>query len=109
MDHEPSASTTPGGSAYRTGLLTNLLNPKVGVFYTTFLPQLIPSGAPVFTTSLLLASLHALMGLLWLTLYARVVTSAGDVLRRPAIKRLLDRTTGVVLIAFGVRLAVEHR
>ena len=97
------------GSAYRRGLLSNLLNPKVGVFYTTFLPQFIAPGQPVFTTSLALAGIHAVMGLLWLFSYAHLVAGAGDVLRRPRIKRFLDRATGAVLIAFGLRLAVAHR
>ena len=94
---------------FRRGLLSNLLNPKVGIFYTTFLPQFIAPGEPVLATSLLLAALHGVMGLAWLSWYAYLVTKAGDVLRRPSIKRLLDRVTGVVLIAFGVRLAVERR
>ncbi|MGZ3603298.1 MAG: LysE family translocator, partial [Ktedonobacterales bacterium] len=86
-----------------------VLNPKVGVFYTTFLPQFIAPGEPVLAKSLLLAAIHCVMGLIWLSWYASLVTKAGDVLRHPSIKRLLDRVTGVVLIAFGLRLAVERR
>lgn len=86
-----------------------MLNPKVGIFYTTFLPQFIAPGEPVFATSLLLAAIHGAMGLVWLSWYAYMVAKAGDVLRRPSIKRLLDRVTGVVLIAIGLRLAVERR
>jgi len=96
-------------SPFRRGLLSNLLNPKVGIFYTTFLPQFIAPGQPVLATSLLLAAIHGVMGLIWLSWYAFMVARAGDVLRRPSIKRLLDRVTGVVLIAFGLRLAVERR
>jgi RhtB (resistance to homoserine/threonine) family protein len=94
---------------FRRGLLSNLLNPKVGIFYTTFLPQFIAPGQPVLATSLLLAAIHGVMGLIWLSWYAFMVAKAGDVLRRPSIKRILDRVTGVVLIAFGLRLAVERR
>ncbi|MGZ3679328.1 MAG: LysE family translocator [Ktedonobacterales bacterium] len=96
-------------SPFRRGLLSNLLNPKVGIFYTTFLPQFIAPGQPMLATSLLLAAIHGVMGLIWLSWYAFMVAKAGDVLRRPSIKRLLDRVTGVVLIAFGLRLAVERR
>ncbi|HEX8037242.1 MAG TPA: LysE family translocator [Ktedonobacterales bacterium] len=96
-------------SPFRRGLLSNLLNPKVGIFYTTFLPQFIAPGQPVLAMSLLLAAIHGVMGLIWLSWYAFMVAKAGDVLRRPSIKRLLDRVTGVVLIAFGLRLAVERR
>ncbi len=103
--HDPQSMRSP----FRRGLLSNLLNPKIGVFYTTFLPQFIGPGEPVLAKSLLLAAIHGVMGLLWLSWYAYMVTKAGDVLRRPSIKRILDRVTGVVLIAFGLRLAVERR
>lgn len=96
-------------SDYRMGLATNLLNPKVGVFYTTFLPQFIGSGQPVFLTSILLAVIHNVMGFAWLNLYAAVVTALGDVLRRPAVRARLDLLTGLVLISFGARLATEGR
>ncbi len=99
----------PVRSPFRRGLLSNLLNPKIGVFYTTFLPQFIGPGEPVLAKSLLLAAIHGAMGLLWLSWYAYMVTKAGDVLRRPSMKRILDRVTGVVLIALGLRLAVERR
>lgn len=103
------AGDQPTRSPFRRGLLTNLLNPKVGIFYTTFLPQFIAPGEPVFAKSLLLAAIHASMGLVWMSGYAFLVTKAGDVLRSPSVKRILDRVTGIVLIAFGVRLAVERR
>lgn len=96
-------------SAFRQGLVTNLLNPKIAVFYTTLLPQFIVPGDPVLLKSMLLASIHGLFGLVWLTGYATLVTRAGDVLRRPRVKRALDRVTGGVLIALGARLAIEKR
>lgn len=97
------------GSGFRQGLVTNLLNPKIAVFYTTLLPQFIVSGDPVLLKSLLLAGIHSLMGLVWLTGYATLVRRARDVLRRPRVRRALDRLTGSVLIALGVRLASEQR
>ena len=109
---EPEISAGDGraeASAFRQGLVTNLLNPKIAVFYTTLLPQFIVPGDPVLLKSLLLAGIHNLMGLVWLTAYATLVTRAGDVLRRPRIKRALDRVTGGVLIALGVRLATHER
>ena len=99
----------PGAVFYREGLLTNLLNPKIAVFYSTFLPQFIGPGDPYLLKSLLLAGIHNLIGVLWLTGYAHVVTRAGDLLRRPPVKRALDRLTGTVLIALGLRLATTTR
>lgn len=96
-------------SAYRQGLLSNLLNPKIAVFYTTLLPQFIEPGDPALAMSLLLASIHATMGLAWLSLYAGVVARAGDLLRRGWPRRALDSASGLVLVALGVRLAFERR
>ena len=104
-----SMSASHGWAAYRQGLLTNLLNPKVGLFYTTFLPQFVAPDDPVLLKSVLLGTIHNVMGVVWLTGYAYLVTRAGDVLRRPQIKRAIDRLTGAVLIALGLRLAVEER
>jgi RhtB (resistance to homoserine/threonine) family protein len=102
-------SSTPRDAAtYRQGLLSNLLNPKVGVFYSTFLPQFIAPGDPVLATSLLLAGIHIVMGVVWLFAYAAMVARAGDVLRRPHVKAAIERLTGAVLIAFGLRLGLER-
>jgi threonine/homoserine/homoserine lactone efflux protein len=98
-----------GAAAFRQGLLTNLLNPKIAVLYATLLPQFMAPGDPVVLKSLLLAGIHDAMGIVWLTAYAWVVTRAGDVLRRPAVRRALDRLTGSVLVALGLRLAAERR
>jgi threonine/homoserine/homoserine lactone efflux protein len=97
------------GSPFRQGLLTNLLNPKIAVFYTTFLPQFIGPHDPVLATSLLLASIHAGLSLIWLSAYASVVARAGDVLRRGRARRALDAVSGFVLVGLGVRLALERR
>ena len=97
------------GSPFRIGLFTNLLNPKLAVFYTSFLPQFIAPGEPVLLKSLALASIHAGLGILWLCFYARTLVAAGRVLSRPAVRRALDRLTGSVLIALGIRLATTRR
>lgn len=94
--------------AYRQGLLSNLLNPKIAVFYTTFLPQFMAPGDPVFATSLLLAGIHITMVLAWLFIYTFLVTRAGNVLRRPRFKAAIERFTGTVLIGFGLRLGLER-
>ena len=98
-----------GRSPVRQGLLTNLLNPKIAIFFTSFIPQFVDPGEPVLVPSLVLGALFTLIGLAWLLAYALVVSAAGNALRRPRVKRVLDRLTGCVLIGFGVRLATERR
>ncbi len=93
---------------YRQGLVSNLGNPKIAVFFTSFLPQFAPAGASFFVL-LALGLVFSLMTLAWLVGYSVVVARAGDVLRRPRVRRALEGVTGVVLIGFGVRLATEHR
>lgn len=90
------------------GLLTNLLNPKVGAFYVSFLPQFIPAGANVPSTTLLLAAVHAALGLLWFALLIGATRPLARALRNPALVRGLDRATGAVLIFFGLRLAFSN-
>ena len=90
--------------AFRDGLVTNLLNPKIGVFYATLLPTFIRPGQSVLAMSLLLAGIHALMGLVWLAGVAFAAARASQVLGRDAWRRRLERVTGVVLVAFGVRV-----
>ena len=89
--------------AFRQGLLSNLGNPKMAVFWTRLLPQFASSFAGLVALGLVFCSLT----FVWLTGYAFAVAKAGDVLRRPAIRRALDWATGVVLVAFGLRLALE--
>lgn len=100
---------TTGTGWFLRGCLTNALNPKVGVFYITFLPQFIPAGADVLRFSLLLAVVHAVVGMLWFVLLVAATRPVARWLSRPAVTRGLDRVTGAVFIAFGLRLALEKR
>jgi threonine/homoserine/homoserine lactone efflux protein len=94
--------------AYRLGLVNDLLNPKMGVFYVTFLPQFIAPGQPVFATSIMLACIHAAMGLTWLTIYGYGATRLADVFTGGRVRQALEATTGAVLVAFGLRLAADR-
>lgn len=105
MPHQSLAD----GAAVRQGLLSNLLNPKIAVFFTGFLPQFIVPTSSTLLQSLLLGTVFVLLGLGWLSGYAWLATRAGGVLRRPRVQAAVQRVTGVVLIGFGLRLATERR
>lgn len=91
------------------GLLTNVLNPKVAVFYLAFLPQFITIGDPVFAKSILLAGIHATMGLVWLIALASVLDRARAVVTKPRVRRRLEGISGAILIGLGARLALSER
>jgi threonine/homoserine/homoserine lactone efflux protein len=93
--------------AARLGLLTNLLNPKVGVFYVALLPQFLPAGSDPLAIGLLLAAVHGAISLLWFALLIALAGALGRRLRRPRTTRAVDGVTGVALVGFGVRLAVS--
>ncbi|MBL1082299.1 LysE family translocator [Streptomyces actinomycinicus] len=91
---------------WRQGVVTNLLNPKMGAFYVAVLPQFIPDGASHLGVGVLLAGVHILLAVVWactLITFARVFR---DRLQRPSVRRRFDRVTGAVIAAFGVRLAL---
>jgi len=92
---------------FARGLLSNLTNPKVGVFYVTFLPQFVPPGVAVAPFIALLVTIHVAEGVLWLTLLIVATRSIARFLRRPAIVRVLERLTAAILLGFGSRLAFE--
>jgi threonine/homoserine/homoserine lactone efflux protein len=100
---------TRATAPFAQGFLTNVLNPKVAIFYLTFLPQFIAPGEPVLRRSLFLAGIHIAMGVLWLGAYAWFIEQLGAVLTRPNVKAWLERATGGLLIALGVRLAWDRR
>ncbi|WP_334174195.1 LysE family translocator [Pseudoxanthobacter sp.] len=91
------------------GLMTNLLNPKVGLFYVGFLPQFMPAGVSVVAFGVLLAAIHGAMGLLWFAALTGATRPLSRWLMRPAVGRGLDLVTGTVLIGFGLRLAFSRR
>ena len=98
-------SYAAGGRELRQGLVSNLANPKMAVFFTSLLPQF----GDTFPALLGLGLLFCAMTLAWLCAYAGVVVRAGDALRRPRVRRTLDALTGGVLVALGARLATATR
>jgi RhtB (resistance to homoserine/threonine) family protein len=101
-------SPSPALRSYRQGLFSNLANPKIAAFFTSFLPQFIAPGVSVTVPFLFLGGLFVAMTLGWLSVYALMASRAGGLLTRPSVRRALDRVTGVVLIGLGVRLATER-
>jgi threonine/homoserine/homoserine lactone efflux protein len=109
-DDAPLAPGAVGrGEALRRGLLTNLLNPKIGIFYVTFLPQFVPPGYDVALFSFGLACVHVVIGTAWFALLIAVTAPLNRQLRKPAVVRTLDRATGAIFVAFGVKLALSSR
>jgi RhtB (resistance to homoserine/threonine) family protein len=106
---DQARASVPAIRCFREGFLTNLLNPKVVVFYLALLPQFIEPGDPVLAKSLLLASIHFAEGIFWLGGVAWLVDRSRQFFRRPVLRRWLDAVCGAFLIALGMRLALEHR
>lgn len=102
-------SRRPKASPFRQGLLTNLLNPKIALVFTTLIPQFVDPGEPAVAQTLLLAAIFICMGLVWLTSYALLVAKIGALLKRSVVRRVLNAVTGTVLTVLGVRLAFERR
>jgi threonine/homoserine/homoserine lactone efflux protein len=107
-DAPPAALVAPR-RAFLAGLVSTVLNPKPALFFLTFLPQFVDRDAAVLPQTLTLAGIHVVVGLIWLSAYARLVDRARTLLTAPRVKAWLERTTGAVLIAFGLRVAVERR
>jgi threonine/homoserine/homoserine lactone efflux protein len=101
--HELPRAT--GGHELRQGLLSNLGNPKMAVFFSSLLPQFGNSFPALLSLGLLFCALT----LVWLSAYALAVARAGDVLRRPRVRRSIDAVMGTALVALGVRLATSDR
>ena len=103
--HAAAVSRAAGGRELRQGLLSNLGNPKMAVFFSSLLPQFGDS----FPVLLGLGLLFCALTLTWLSAYAFAVARAGDVLRRPRVRRAIDAVTGTALVALGLRLATVDR
>jgi len=105
----PGQTPSRPGRAYLNGMLSNLLNPKISVFFMAFLPAFVPAGASASRFSLVLGAWFIAETGLWLAVVAWLADRGVRWLRRPAVQRWLERITGIVLIGFGLRLATESR
>ncbi|BDM22152.1 LysE family translocator [Pseudomonas sp. LRP2-20] len=112
----PRRSLAPAGEdGQRTanwflkGMLGNLLNPKVGIFYVSFLPQFIPQGQPLVAWTFGLVSIHVVLGLLWALALIGATRPLAGLLRRGKVIQWMDRATGLVFVLFAARLALGKR
>ena len=91
------------------GITGNLLNPKVGIFYVSFLPQFIPQGHSLFFWTLGLVGIHMLLGISWLMTLIAATRPLSAFFKRPAVVTTMDRATGAVLLSFAAKLAFSKR
>jgi threonine/homoserine/homoserine lactone efflux protein len=96
-------------SGLRAGMFTNLLNPKVGVFYISLLPQFMPTGDATLAWGAVLAAIHLAVTFVWYPAIIWVAVKAKDLLLQQRVRRLLDRLTATVLIGLGLNLALGTR
>jgi threonine/homoserine/homoserine lactone efflux protein len=97
------------GRPFVQGFLNNVLNPKVAMFYLAFLPQFIRPGDPVALLAAIMVAIHITMGIVWLFVWAWLVSRARGIFLRPRWRAAMERVTGTVFLAFGVRLATLSR
>ncbi|MDQ2942873.1 MAG: LysE family translocator [Candidatus Dormibacteraeota bacterium] len=98
----------PGHAIFRQGFLSAISNPKLGVFFVTFLPQFVAPGQALLPRLFLLGAIFAVIGCTWLSFYGLFVTRIRDVITTPRVRQWMERVTGVVLLGFGARLAVDR-
>jgi threonine/homoserine/homoserine lactone efflux protein len=96
------------GRAFAQGLISDLGNPKMAVFFASLLPQFAVPGEGMFAALMSLGLVFSLMTFVWLVAYAFVVAKAGEILRRPVIRRWIEAVAGTLLVALGVRIATER-
>jgi RhtB (resistance to homoserine/threonine) family protein len=101
------ADKTSNRKAFNRALLINLTNPKTGVFYIAILPQFLPEEFPALVGGLLLSTIHNLLALIWFTLMIYGASFAKEILQNPRVQKIIERASGIALIGFGLRVAVE--
>ncbi|MFF8572661.1 LysE family translocator [Streptomyces sp. NPDC015408] len=105
----PAATLAPPrGNPWWTGLVSNVFNPKIAVFYTGLLPTLAPTGLSAHSGMALLVLVHAMLTAVWLGGYVMLLSKARSFFEKPAVRRGMDRVTGTVLIGFGLKVATTQ-
>jgi RhtB (resistance to homoserine/threonine) family protein len=105
---EMSAESKYGNkSCFKQGFLTNLLNPKVAVFFLTFLPQFVDAGSSSFIPFLIMGITYTLLTALWFLFYIYLLNQIRTFMKKPRTQMWMEGITGTILIGFGVKLALE--
>lgn len=100
-----SADDSPGSTRpFAEGFITNVLNPKLAIFFLSLMPQFINEQSSAIPQIIGLSLLYSLLGGLWLTIYVGVVDRVKDSFQRPSVRKRLDLVSGTVLVALGLRL-----
>lgn len=103
-----TAPRRSGFSGFRVGLVNILANPKAAAFVFAFLPQFVPHGAPILPALLALSAVMVVVDTAWYVVLAWVVSLARRVLTRPRVRQRMEQLSGLVMVGFGIRLAVER-
>ncbi|WP_430006129.1 LysE family translocator [Metabacillus idriensis] len=96
-------------NCYRQGFLTNLLNPKVAVFFLTFLPQFLEPGSNTFTQFMIMGLTYTILTFIWFIIYIYLIHQLSAFMKKPAVQKWMEGITGAVLIGFGIKLAFERK
>lgn len=109
IDSDPALSNNKfqNASCFRQGFLTNLLNPKVAVFFLTFLPQFVVVDKNVFIQFLMMGGIYIILTLIWFMLYVNFINYINVWMKKPSTQHFIQGISGVILVGFGIKLALE--
>ncbi|MEH7385279.1 LysE family translocator [Bacillus sp. JJ1521] len=94
-------------SCFKQGFLTNILNPKVAVFFLTFLPQFVDHGSNTFLPFLIMGITYTVLTAVWFILYVYLINQISAFMKKPKTQNIIEGVTGTILIGFGIKLALE--
>jgi RhtB (resistance to homoserine/threonine) family protein len=94
-------------SCFKQGFITNILNPKVAVFFLTFLPQFVDSGSNTFIPFLIMGITYTVLTAVWFLLYVYLINQISSFMKKPKTQEIIEGITGTILIGFGIKLALE--
>ena len=94
-------------SSFKQGFLTNLLNPKIAVFFLTFLPQFVNPGSHTFMPFLILGMIYIVLTIVWYLFYIYLLNQISSFMKKPKTQKVIEGITGTILIGFGIKLALE--